>query len=202
MKTRLILLLLGGFAIGAAIAANTHPALSPSGPRTQPVQSSGAALIGGAYALTDHKGQPVTEKSYYGKWQMVFFGFTHCPDICPTKLSTIRETLDLLGERAKLVTPIFITVDPERDTSQVMADYIGNFGEDFVGLTGSVESVRAVAKAYRVFYTKVQLEGSALGYTMDHSAYTYVMNPKGEYVTHFAYGTKPEEMAKKLTELF
>jgi protein SCO1/2 len=129
---------------------------------------------------------------------LVFFGFTHCPDICPAELQVMSAALDRLGDNANKVVPIFITLDPERDTQSVIADYVKHFGANFVGLTGAPEAVAAAAKAYRVAYAKVEEQGAADGYTVDHSALVYLMGTDGEYVTHFAYGTSADKMAETL----
>ena len=124
---------------------------------------------------------------------LVFFGFTHCPDICPAELQVMSQSLDALGPKAEEVVPIFITLDPERDTPAVMAAYVKNFGSRFVGLTGSPEAVAAAAKAYRVAYSKFQERRVSSDYSVDHSALVYLMGRDGEYVTHFAYGTPAEK---------
>ena len=165
------------------------------------IQTSGKALIGGAFELTDHTGKTVTNKDYLGKFMLVYFGFTYCPDICPTELQHIAGALDIIGKqrRAKLV-PLFVTIDPERDTRELMASYVENFHPDLVGLVGSVEQIKTVAKAYRVFFKKVKEKDQPDGYTMDHSSLVFLMDHKGEYVRHFSYGTTPQKMAKGLIE--
>lgn len=165
---------------------------------TQTAQSSGEALIGGAFELVNHNGETVTQRDFAGKHMLVFFGFTHCPDVCPAKLNNISVALDRLGSLADEVTPIFITVDPDRDTPERMAQYVSNFSSQIVGLTGTPEQVRKAAKAYRVYYAKVKMENSATGYLMDHSAFTYLMDEQGEYVTHFAYGDSIDKMTDRL----
>lgn len=170
---------------------------------------TGKALIGGPFTLTDHTGKRVTEKDFAGKFTLVFFGYTSCPDICPAELQVISAALDQLGERAKNVTPLFITVDPERDTVRKMASYVGNFHERLVGLTGSVEEIRAVVKAYRIYSGKVEHEhpggkaehGHASSeYLLDHSSVVYLMSPAGEYLAHFSYGAGAGKMAKGIAE--
>jgi len=162
------------------------------------VQSSGKALIGGPFELVNHRGESVTQADFAGKHMLVFFGFTHCPDVCPAKLNTISIALEDLGPLADRVTPVFITVDPERDTPQRMAEYVSNFSADIVGLTGTPDQIKRAAKAYRVYYAKAELENSATRYLMDHSAFTYLMDPNGEYVTHFAYGDSAASMTERL----
>jgi protein SCO1/2 len=132
---------------------------------------------------------------------LVFFGFTHCPDICPAELQVIAQALDKLGDKAKQVVPVFITVDPERDTPPVMAEYVKSFGPEFVGLTGSPEAIAAAAKAYRIAYTKVENRESPGDYNVDHSALVYLMDPEGRYVTHFSYSTNADQMAEKLGKI-
>ncbi len=148
----------------------------------------GSALIGGPFTLVDASGKTVTNRTYAGKYMLVYFGYTHCPDMCPTGLMLISNALGQLDEktRAKIV-PIFVTLDPERDTPAVMGDYVRHFGSGLVGLTGSPQQIKQVAEAYKVYYSKVENEGSALGYLIDHSGYMYLMGPDGRYVTHFTY---------------
>lgn len=161
-------------------------------------QGTGKALIGGPFELVSHDGRTVTPADFAGKHMLVFFGFTHCPDVCPAKLNTISIALEDLGPLADRVTPIFITVDPERDTPERMAQYVSNFSADIVGLTGTPEQIKRAAKAYRVYYAKVELKNSATRYLMDHSAFTYLMDGNGEYVTHFAYGESAANMTERL----
>ena len=161
---------------------------------------TGKALIGGPFTLTDHTGKRVTEKDFAGKFTLVFFGYTSCPDICPAELQVISAALDQLGERAKNVTPLFITVDPERDTVKKMAGYVGNFHERLVGLTGSAEDIRAVVKTYRIYSDKVDDGHSSSDYLFDHSSVVYLMSPSGEYLAHFAYGTGVDKMAKGIAK--
>ncbi|MBM3568724.1 MAG: SCO family protein [Alphaproteobacteria bacterium] len=171
-----------------------HNAASPAGP------GRGEALIGGAFELTDHTGRRVTDQSYRGRPMVLFFGFTHCPDVCPTELAAIAGALDLLGNDAAKVAPIFVTVDPARDTPQVLADYLGNLHPGLIGLTGSEADIARAAKAYRVFYA-VNRPKDGEGYSVDHSGLTYVMNREGKYVAHFRPGTAPETIAQRLRTL-
>ncbi|MEM7400222.1 MAG: SCO family protein, partial [Pseudomonadota bacterium] len=162
------------------------------------VITSGQALIGGPFELVGKDGKTVTDKDFLGRHMLVFFGFTHCPDICPAELQVMSAALDNVGSKADQVVPVFITVDPERDTPELMAAYVENFGPNFVGLTGSPEAVADAAKAYRVVYQKFQAEGAGGTYSIDHSALVYLMGPDGKFVTHFPYGTSPEKMAETL----
>ena len=164
-----------------------------------PVRTSGKALVGGAFTLTDHTGKRVTEKDFLGKYMLVYFGYTYCPDVCPGELQVVAAALDELGAQADQIQPVFITVDPERDTVAQMASYVPSFHDRLVGLTGSSEEIAAAAKAYRVYYAKVD-DPDSTEYLMDHSSIVYLMNPSGEYVAHFPYGTKPKDMATKLAQ--
>jgi protein SCO1 len=196
MRARLIAFVIAGFLIGAIAGAGVLLVANPQG--GQPVQSSGAALIGGPFSLVGADGKPVTDRDFRGRYMLIFFGFTHCPDICPAELQVVAQALEQLGDKAKKVVPIFITLDPERDTPEAMANYVKSFGPNFVGLTGSPEAIAAAAKAYRVAYSKVENKESAGDYSVDHSALVYLMDPEGRYVTHFSYGLSADQMAEKL----
>jgi protein SCO1/2 len=199
MRARLIAFVIAGFLIGAIAGAAVLLVANPQG--GQPVQSSGAALIGGPFSLVGADGKPVTDRNFRGRYMLIFFGFTHCPDICPAELQVIAQALEQLGDKAKKVVPIFVTLDPERDTPEAMANYVKSFGPNFVGLTGSPEAIAAAAKAYRVAYSKVENKDSAGDYSVDHSALAYLMDPEGRYVTHFSYGLSTDQMAEKLEKL-
>ena len=196
MRARLIAFVIAGFLIGAIAGAGVLLVANPQG--GQPVQSSGTALIGGPFSLVGADGKPVTDRDFRGRYMLIFFGFTHCPDICPAELQVIAQALEQLGDKAKKVVPIFITLDPERDTPEAMANYVKSFGPNFVGLTGSPEAIAAAAKAYRVAYSKVENKDLAGDYSVDHSALVYLMDPEGRYVTHFSYGLSADQMAEKL----
>ncbi|MFC3676187.1 SCO family protein [Ferrovibrio xuzhouensis] len=161
-------------------------------------QSAGAASIGGPFQLTNQDGQPVSDQTYAGKLMLVYFGYTNCPDICPTALQTIAIAMDDLGAAGDKVQPILITVDPERDTAPVLKEYVQAFHKRLVGLTGTPEQIAKVAKEYRVYYQKVPLKNSSLGYSMDHSGFTYLMDGQGRYLTHFRHDVTPEELAQRV----
>jgi protein SCO1 len=194
MRHQLIIVILGAFLLGALAALG----LILTAPGTPRIENSGKALVGGPFSLSDQNGKTVTDADFRGKYMLIFFGFTHCPDICPAELQVMTAALDQLGNKADKVLPIFVTVDPERDTPEVLRDFVKNFSPRLVGLTGSPEAVTAAAKAYRVVYSKVDLPNSAGGYTVDHSALVYLMGPDGQYLAHFAYGTSAETMAQAL----
>ena len=197
MSPRLIILVIAAFLVGGSIAVGLFALKnSPSG---QPQIVSGKALVGGPFTLTDHTGRRVTEKDFAGKHMLVYFGYTFCPDICPAELQVMSAALDALGDKARKVTPVFITVDPERDTVEQMNSYVGNFHNRLVGLTGSPEDIKKAAKAFRVYYAKAKDESST-DYLMDHSSIVYLMSPKGEYLAHFAYGTGVDKMAEGIAK--
>lgn len=150
--------------------------------------------IGGPFSLTDHTGAAVTDATYRGRMMLVFFGFTHCPDICPTELQVMAEVLDRLGEDAARVAPLFISVDPERDTPEALARYVDLFDPRIIGLTGTPEQIAAVARAYRVYYAKVH-PPDATEYTMDHSSFVYLMDAEGRFAGLFRHGAPAAEIA-------
>ncbi|HEV8391994.1 MAG TPA: SCO family protein [Dongiaceae bacterium] len=158
---------------------------------------SGEALIGGPFELTDQNGNQVTDQTFKGKLTLVYFGFTFCPDACPTALGVMSATLDKLDVAADRVVPIFITVDPDRDTVPVMKDYVSNFHPRMVGLTGTKQQIAQVAKAYRVFYQKAA--GTAPDeYLMDHTLLIYLMDGDGKYITHFGPDATPDQIAEEI----
>ncbi|MEZ5833514.1 MAG: SCO family protein [Dongiaceae bacterium] len=167
--------------------------------RTMVGEAGGEALIGGPFELTDQDGDTVTNQTYQGKLRLVYFGYTFCPDACPTALGIMSAAIDKLDVAADRVVPIFITVDPDRDTAQVMKDYVSNFNPRMVGLTGTPEQIAKVAKEYRVFYQKAP--GSSPGdYLMDHTTLTYLMDGDGKYITHFGPDATPDQIANEIRE--
>jgi cytochrome oxidase Cu insertion factor (SCO1/SenC/PrrC family) len=195
---RLVLYVLAGLAVGAVAAFALFPGarerLLPRG--TMP--SVGQALVGGPFTLTDETGKRVTDQDFRGRFMLVYFGFTFCPDVCPTALQVMAAALDKLGPKAERITPVLISVDPERDTPAQLALYVKSFHPRLVGLTGSAEEIDAVSKAYRVYVKKVPDPKSSAGYTMDHSSIIYVMGPDGRYRAHFTHTTNVDAMAERL----
>jgi cytochrome oxidase Cu insertion factor (SCO1/SenC/PrrC family) len=159
---------------------------------------SGTALIGGPFSLVDHNGKRVTEKDFAGKYMLVFFGYTYCPDVCPSTLQVMSAALDTLGSEADRITPVFVTIDPERDTVEVLKSYVANFHPRLVGLTGTPDEIAAMAKSWRVYYQKPKAEEGKKDYLMDHSTFLYLMGPDGKYVRHFEYGTDTNAFANSL----
>jgi len=198
MQRRLLIVILAGFLIGA-LGGAAALVLSEGTPG-KTVTTTGKALVGGPFTLIGEGGRTVTDRDFRGRHMLVFFGFTHCPDICPAELQVMAASLGELGDKAKDVVPIFITLDPERDTPEVVANYVKNFGPEFVGLTGTPEAIAEAAKAYRVAYSKFTPEGAEAGYnySIDHTALVYLMGPGGEFVTHIPYGTQAAKMAETL----
>src|SRR5437762_13874865 len=154
------------------------------------------AAIGGPFQLTDQAGQTGTEKNLQGRPTLVFFGFTHCPDVCPTSLFEISEVLRVMGKDADRVNAYFVSVDPERDNNGAMKDYLSSFDPHLKGLTGDPEAVAKVLSSYRVYAKKVPLKDG--DYTMDHTALTYLMDRDGKFVAPFNLNRKPEEAAADL----
>lgn len=167
-----------------------------------PTSKTNTVTLGGPFTLVDNTGKTVTDKDFQGKYMMVYFGYTFCPDVCPTSLGTIAAALDIIGpEKAAKVTPVFITIDPERDTTEVLADYVPNFHPSIVGLGGTVEQVTAVAGSYRAYFAKVNAEEDPENYSVDHSSVVYLMGPDGQFVVHFSHGTTAEDMSAKLADI-
>jgi len=185
--------------IGAAFLAGLVLCLGAvlmlSGRLSAPVAQQVAA-IGGPFKLVDQNGQTLTDADLKGHPFLVFFGFTHCPDVCPTTLFDVSEVLRSLGPDADRTRALFITVDPERDTPPVMKDYLSSFDPHLSGLTGDPAAIAAVAKAYRVYYKKVSLDQG--GYTMDHTAIVYLMDKDGRFVAPFSRKRTTEAAAADL----
>jgi cytochrome oxidase Cu insertion factor (SCO1/SenC/PrrC family) len=166
----------------------------------QTVTSTGTALVGGPFSLTDQDGRKVTDKDFLGKYMLIFFGYTYCPDVCLTELQVMSAALDNLGAKADDIQPIFISFDPQRDTPEVLKQYVANFHPRLIGLTGTPEEIASVAKAYRVYYSKVDGSSGPDNYLMDHSTITYLMDKQGKFLKHFSYSTDASAMAKDLAE--
>jgi len=161
----------------------------------------------GSFSLTDQNGMRRTEMDFRGKYMLVFFGYTYCPDVCPTTLAVEAEALDKLGSRANVIAPIFITVDPKRDTPEKLKSYLSAFDArpagsrpNFVGLTGSEEEIAEAAKSYRVYYQAHLdgLNGNGADYSIDHSGEVYLMNPEGKFLAYYSQGILADEMAADL----
>ncbi|MBV9827455.1 MAG: SCO family protein [Alphaproteobacteria bacterium] len=158
-----------------------------------------ASAIGGPFHLVDQDGKPFTEANLNGKWHLVFFGYTHCPDACPTALNEISLAFDKLGKQRDQVGVVLITVDPERDTPAVLKSYIASFDAPITALTGTADEVKQAAAAYRVYYAKHPTPDG--GYDMDHSAVIYIMDPQGRFTATFTPDTTGDAMAERLEKL-
>ncbi len=161
---------------------------------------SGVALVGGPFTMVNQKGETVSDKTYLGKPMLLFFGFTFCPDVCPTELQVMAAALTELGASGADIQPIFVSIDPERDSPEVMAAYVSNFGERFTGLTGTPKQVAEMAQVYRVFYAKQENQADPKNYQMDHSAIIYLMGADGKFLKHFSYSTDAKALAEGLKQ--
>jgi len=150
--------------------------------------------LGGAFDLVNQAGQPVTERDFAGRWLLVYFGFTYCPDVCPTELGIMASALDAMGPAGEAVTPILITIDPQRDTPDQLADYVSRFHPRMLGLTGTPEQIAAAARRYRVYFARVQ-RPDMTDYLMDHSSFIYLVGPDARVRALFRPETSPETIA-------
>ena len=194
--TRLVLVL-ASFVAGLVLCFTV--VLLVTGHGIGPITSAQAA-IGGPFHLVDQNGKTVTNDDFKGHPFLVFFGFTNCPEICPTTLFDISEVLNKLGPDADKVNALFVTVDPERDTPEKLKDYLSSFNPHLIGLGGDPAALAAVAKAYRVYYKKVPQDGGS--YTMDHTAIVYLMDKQGSFVAPFNLKRRPEDAAADLRRYF
>jgi len=200
-RVAILSLVLAGTLTLAVGAWNLAVWLRPA-PETLAPPSVATVTIGGPFALTDQEGRAVTDADFRGRLMLVFFGFTYCPDVCPTALTLVSDALDQLGKRAREVAPIFITIDPERDTPEQLKSYVAHFHPSMVALTGGADEIAKVAKAYRVYFARAPIEGGAADeYLMDHTSILYVMDREGKFAAHFTHGTAPEKIAARLKEL-
>ena len=155
--------------------------------------------IGGPFTLEDGNGHTVTDQDFRGKWMLVYFGYTRCPDACPTALQDMANAVDMLGDKKRDVAIVFITVDPERDTGPVVKDYVSAFEAPITALSGTPAQIAAAAREYRVYYAKHPEKDG--GYSMDHTSIIYVMDPRGRFVTNFTHENAPDQIAAKLRTL-
>jgi protein SCO1/2 len=173
------------------------------GDRVQAMDTGGHVPIGGPFELVDQNGDTVTEADFAGQYTLVYFGFTYCPDICPTALWEMTQALDMLAEeapeKAERVTPVFITIDPERDDVAAVKAYAEHFHPRMVALTGTPDQIAQAAREYRVYYKKVE-DASAATYLMDHSGFIYLMGPEGDFLKSFTHQSAPEEIRAALEQ--
>jgi len=157
--------------------------------------------IGGPFTLEDGAGKPVTDRDFRGRYMLVYFGYTFCPDVCPTTLEAVAEAMDKLGPDAAKVRPVFITVDPKRDTPAVVKKYVAAFGSGITGLTGTPDEIASVAKAYRVYYAEHRTGPGPNDYSMDHSSVLYLMDPQGGFIAPVRADQSGDEIAANLKKL-
>ena len=157
--------------------------------------------VGGPFALVNGDGKPVTDRDFRGKYMLVYFGYTFCPDVCPTTLNDVAAAMDKLGPKADRVQPLFITVDPKRDTPPTVKQFAAAFGPRIMGLTGTAEQIAVAAKAYRVYYAEHRTGPGPDDYTMDHSSVLYLMSPDGRFIAPIRADMEPDAMAARLAQL-
>ncbi|WP_292071663.1 SCO family protein [Brevundimonas sp. UBA7534] len=197
MPRRSVLLFAGACIVFAAVLALVTMVVvsGRGGAGADEATSTGQPLVGGEFHLVDQDGRPVDQTMLDGKWSLVFFGFTYCPEFCPTTLAELAAVQQRLGAQADDLQIVFISIDPQRDTPPALKDYLSSdgFPQGTIGLTGTPEQVAQAAKAYRAYYEKV---GEGDGYTMNHSLTVYLMGPDGKFRTAVAYGLGPEKSTK------
>ena len=197
-----IALIIAAAVFAVAVGVLVRGSIGPPGGGSPPFRSATpAVVIGGPFTLVDHDGRTVTDADFRGRRMLVFFGYTYCPDVCPTTLSTITDALDLLGDQADRLARLFVTIDPARDRPEHMRAYVAHFHPAIIGLTGSAEQITDVAGAYRVFFAEVREDGAdADDYLMDHSTMVYLMDEDGRFDVHFTGSTSAEDMAAKIRQ--
>jgi protein SCO1/2 len=193
MNRTTIGLVFAGLLTGAALGALALRV--PNAATEGQSQVTGKAMVGGPFSLVDQSGKRVSDKDFLGRYMLVFFGYTSCPDICPSGLQVMAAALEKLGHRADDVVPVFITLDPAQDTPEKLAPYVKSFTPRLVGLTGSDSDIAATAKAYRVFYQKVPDEQDSSRYSIDHSAIFYLMGKDGTLLTPIPHTTDVAQLA-------
>ncbi|MDB5740472.1 MAG: hypothetical protein JWP16_1512 [Alphaproteobacteria bacterium] len=184
--------------LAAALAGGVLWYESNQVPRLGQVVTIGTPDVGGPFQLVDQTGAPRTDKDFRGRFMLIYFGYSFCPDVCPTTLAVMAQALEKLGD--KRVVPVFITIDPERDTPRVLADYMKAFGPNFVGLTGSTDAIKAAEKEYRVYAVKKAIDpgNPKRGYGMDHSSVLYLMGPDGRMISFYDEAISPDDLATEL----
>ncbi len=184
MKRLPRLLIIAALAVASSLAISWAWRVMDSTPRPLPrTTTSGTAAIGGPFTLVATNGESVTDQSFHGKWLLIFFGYTSCPDLCPTALTNVSVALEKFGSDAGRIQPLFITVDPQRDTRDVMANYLKSFDARILGLTGTQAQIDGVTREYRVYVALDKSERGGDDYLVSHSAYLYLMDPSGKFVS-------------------
>lgn len=194
----LVMAALAGLILAAAAAMITRPAVHTAQEPEGLIAVTGDAF-GGPFTLTDHTGKTVTDKDFTGKYRLIYFGFTFCPAICPTELSKITAALKAMGPEGEKILPVFVTVDPERDTAEKMKSYVSLFHPRLVGLTGTPEQIKAMLKEYKIYANKVQ-DPQMSEYTMDHSSFIYFMAPDDRLLRIFKVDDTADDIAQIATQ--
>lgn len=162
------------------------------------VRVTNTASLAADFELTDHRGMIQSDEDFRGKWMLVFFGFTNCPDVCPVGLSIIAQVMDDLGPQAARVQPLFITVDPARDTPTALAEYVPLFGDSILGLSGSPEQIAQTASAFKIYYERIEEASAPDGYAMSHSSSILLYDPDGEFSRTYEFNASPEDILADL----
>lgn len=205
MRPNQIFIVLCFFCFGALLAVWLY-ALENQQPRVQ-VSGTGKALIGAPFSLIDQTGATKTDADFKGKYMLIYFGYSFCPDICPTDLQKMTRALEMSEPKSEKVQPIFITIDPERDTSKQLASYVSNFHPRLIGLTGSTEAIESIKKAYKVYGVKVDENGKpsknieGTDYLMDHSPQTFLMGPDGKFIRYFRFDNTDKDIANAINKV-
>ncbi len=197
MQTKYFILLLLAFIAAGVIGFILTPAPESTSPQTTQTSSQ----VGGSFELVDHHGDMVTEKEYDGYYKLIFFGFTHCPGICPGELNKMDAILQDLGSEGEKIQPLLISIDPERDTPKAMREYVELFNPRIIGLTGSPEQIEAMKESYKIYATKREMSGAMSEngeYMMDHSTYTYLMSPENELLEVFSIQETPDTISVEI----
>jgi protein SCO1/2 len=195
LKRGRILVLAASVLAGVAAGYGIHLAFFGGDAPPRESRSFGEALIGGPFTLTDQDGRRRSDAEFRGRLMLVEFGYTNCPDVCPLGLQLMADAMERLGADADKVQPIFITVDPGRDTPEVLKSYVDHFSERLLGLTGASEEIAAVARAYRVYYKLHGDPAASRDYVVDHSGFIYLMGRDGKFLAHFTHETPPDRIA-------
>lgn len=190
MNLRLAAVILAGIVLGGVTALT----LRAPGPTPSSGTTTGKAAVGGPFELTNQDGKRVSDQDFRGKLMLIYFGYTFCPDVCPAGLQVIAGALDKLGAKADQVTPVFISLDPERDTPAKLKEYLSSFSGRIVGLTGTPDDIAKVAKEYRAYYKKVPDPKHPADYTVDHTSIIYIMDRDGNFVSHATHATNVEAL--------
>lgn len=198
LRPNLRLTLIAIIVVATATVAGLIWYLGDTAPRMGQTIHTGEAAIGGPFSLIDQYGHTRNDKDFAGRYMLIYFGYTNCPDVCPTTLSVIADAMDKLGDDAKKVVPIFITVDPARDTPKALKSYMAAFGPEFVGLTGPMPSIKLVTKEYRVYF-KAHKPVNGM-YAVDHSNTIYLMGPDGHFIANYVETMGPDKLAAALKQ--